>query len=335
MSTHNPSDDKGPLQNEMFVIATAIDNTSDETQTGRLKVRKDGGEDNQGTQPDGNLQHVSCLVNGWSQNGQDGKFPASNYTNGSKLVMLNLGSQGYVVLGALGNNENDDSQRDHHHEASDHSLKPPADAGSPKHHPHSRKDEGKSPTEGPYDTPTAYRKRNGTFNRQLPKGDSYQKINDEVQTEPYGGRRKRRSGENKIPDGNEVGRAITDGTKDATEFIKKVGGKELIDNAFDMIKNLKQTAEQGTQKKFDEALGGMGNIMGALAGIASMLSGISQGTKEQDKKILKAWLYQIYKDETGKDALDLFGKETTQYMVWEVQYVIDHPGIVIESTPTS
>ena len=53
----------------------------------------------------------------------------------------------------------------------------------------------------------------------------------------------------------------------------------------------------------------------------------SQNTQQQkqDKKaLMEAQLRQLYKTETGKEPLDIFGQETQEYQAWRTKYLKDH-----------
>lgn len=316
---HNPSDKDGPVQSQSFVQATIVD-INDPLQQGRVKVRILGEQDDESKIPDDQLQWVNCMVNGESQNRTVGTFPPHQYTVGSKIGMQNMGSQQYIVMGAMTNNEQDDGKRDSHPNAT--STSPTIVAGpmAPDSHAYSRHINGKFIHELEGFTQVAYSVMRGLTPSNIEKGDAVEDAVNKAPTKPYGGRRKAKKGEWD----NNVGKGIFPGSPNATKYLQEVGAKELVPNAISMIETLKETAKSAGNPKMPDSIGGMGNILGALAGIATMMQQAAKGSKEEDDEILEEWLRKIYKAETGKEPLDLYGNETIEYKKWRIAYLAAH-----------
>lgn len=108
--------------------------------------------------------------------------------------------------------------------------------------------------------------------------------------------------------------------------LEAAGVDETVKKARSMVDNLRKTIEGGLNPKMPDSVGGMGNIMSALSSIASLFSSASntQQNKQQQRTVMESTLRAIYKNETGKDALDIFGKETQEYKTWRTAYLALH-----------
>jgi len=115
-------------------------------------------------------------------------------------------------------------------------------------------------------------------------------------------------------------------TDKADKDLDAAGVKETVEKARAMVDNLRKTIEGGLNPKMPDSVGGMGNIMSALSSIASLFSSASNSSqnKQQQRTIMESTLRSIYKNETGKEALDVFGKETQDYKTWRTAYLALH-----------
>ena len=308
---HNPSNISGALQSQQTVVGIVIDD-NDPKQSGRCKVRILGHQDDIGKIPDDKLQWISCMVNGSPQIRQVGRS-GGTYLKGSKVVLQNLGLQGWVITGAVSNDENDPSKQDINHVATDHS---PMLINNGEN--------------------VAMRLFNGTSSRKLTAstqalyklmGTNSHLLQDPIAAihnlaptpEIYG---KRRS--IKVPAGQfksiGVERYIGE-VKNIQSFMSAKSIPALIPNALSMISQLKNTAMQGLNIPAIDSVGGLSNILGALQGISSMQSAANAGTAAADSDSLEAEYRRIYIAMTGKQPLDQFGNETLDYKTWRTNYI--------------
>lgn len=122
-----------------------------------------------------------------------------------------------------------------------------------------------------------------------------------------------------------VSKVAYKGEKKSDVDLKKAGHPETVKNAYDMVDNLRKTIKKNSEDPTaQEALGGEGNISGALAAVASLFQQAQQrveNQKQAKKEVLESYLRKYYKEATGKEALDLFGKETPDYQAWRTAYL--------------
>lgn len=110
--TYNPSDKDGWLQSQLISMGFVVSD-NDPEKSGRMKIRICGEQDDEGKIPDEKLPWVQCVTNNQPQLKHVGSF-GSNYRIGSKVLMVNLGQQGWTILGAMPNGEQDDKKTDIH-----------------------------------------------------------------------------------------------------------------------------------------------------------------------------------------------------------------------------
>jgi hypothetical protein len=329
MSTQNPSDKDGSVQSQLLQLCTVIDDCDPE-QGGRVKLRVLGEQDDQGKVPDNKCSWVQCVTNNKAQLRHSGSFPPQ-YKIGSKVLAINLGQQGLFVLGSVPNGEKDDSSSDIHPAARgkrkkvnnggtrDGNVARQSTAGSPLSGLHNllQVGEGKLPS-----TETAI---NGFLNNRIKNipfiGDILQDIVKKAQTES---KYNKRPGA-KVNEGEFKSFAnFAFNQMDMTNPTKEVQrlSQELIPNAVSMIEQLKKTAQSGQNILASNSVGGLGNILGAIQGIASMIKKEQNRNDQQDNQNnLEEELRRIYKELTGKEPLDQFGKETAQYIKWKEAYL--------------
>lgn len=321
MSKFNPDLMSGPLQSQHTVLAIIVDNGSSGKgpKDGSCLVRILGEHDNLAQQQDqGGLQWVKVEVPGKAQSRTVGSFPGHQYQVGTKVRMTNMGPQGWIINGAMANNLEDDQRRDVHHGATENSHTPWSDFGSPSFRgPPQRRIRGQPYQDIDPDSITGLGITNGIIPSTPPPPEDgvYSALNKTPTNDQYKRRIKPRLADKECKAGNEC----FDGNENATEFMKNVGAEEVVKNAQNMIEQLKKTAAGGLNIPMADSVGGMGNILGAIASVASMLAAIKQGTKEDDKKTLKDHLRSLYKTMTGKEPLDIYGNETLEYQKWEAE----------------
>jgi hypothetical protein len=314
MST-NPSNIDGIIQSQQCVVGIVVDD-NDPKQTGRCKIRILGHQDDIGKIPDDKLQWISPIVNGSPQIRQVGRF-GSTYLKGSKVVLQNLGLQGWAIAGALSNDENDPSKQDINHVATDNSPMLINNGQNVA----MRLFNGQSSRALTPSTQSLY-KLIGTNSHLLQ--DPIAAIHNLAPTpEIYG---KRTS--IKVPAGQfkSIGFERYFGeVKNVQSFMSGKSIPALIPNALGMIEQLKKTAIQGLNIPAIDSVGGLQNILGALQGISSMQSSANQGTATQDAANQEEELRRIYIALTGKQPLDRFGNETLEYKAWRTAYLNGEP----------
>lgn len=311
----NPSEKQGTLSSQMFVTAVVVDN-KDPNQTGRVRCRILGEQDDVGKIPDDKLPWYNCITNNQPQVGGIGSFPNGNYEVGSKIIMINMGQQGFFPIGSMPNNETDKSKQDRDMESTSTSKRDKTKFKIEKAF------EGKSIID--YSgTQNAMRMLNNRFNfLHTPNMNPKKAIHMMSGLPQYLGSR---SGI-KVPTGKPpftIG-SFAHNMGDVTNpqsFIKsKLGSKgEMIPNALSITETLKKTAAGKFQIPAITSIGGMGNFTGAISGIMSMMKQAKSGGQTTEKELT---LYEIYFQETQKNALDANKKETPEYKAWLKEYLI-------------
>jgi len=318
MSSSNPSNFKGNLQQQNWVVATIVDvdRDSDGPKDGSVKVKFDGEHgDEMGGQ---DLQWVKHVVNGETQMRQHGKWPPHQYQVGERVLVMNMGQQGWMILGSTGNSEKDDQRRDMHHEADNASYMPWSDMGGEDSHPWARIVQGKSVTELPPDP-------FGQFVYEGPPATPPQPedgVASATQKTPNANKYGKRIAQRLLNKEKRVGESPYPGDPNATTFSQNIGAEEQVKNAYNMIEQLKQTAQGDLNIPMPDALGGMGNIMGALASIAAFMSQVQQGSKKEDKKTIRDQIFAMYTRATGLQPLDIYGNETPTYIAYEKKQLV-------------
>lgn len=321
--SYNPSDKEGPLASQIFQYAVVVDD-KDPDESGRFKCRILGEQDDQGKIPDDKLPWVTCLTNNQPQLRQVGKFPGGNYAIGSKVMMCNLGQQGWVIMGAVTNQEKEKNKADRHDESTSTSPKKIVDAlgnvfnniiGGKGLFNKKTTDKGISP-----DTQTAYSLMNGILPSIPFTGDPIDPIKKMAKTEAKYDLR----GPAKVLEGFLSFGNVAFNKMDMTNPTKEVAkiSQELIPGAVSMIEQLKKTAQSGQNILATNSVGGLGNILGAIQGVASMIKKEKdRNTTQENADLLEEELRRLYKELTKKEPLNEFGKETAQYIKWKQAYL--------------
>lgn len=114
--------------------------------------------------------------------------------------------------------------------------------------------------------------------------------------------------------------AVNNTAKSALKTLGKNGN--LIDKALEMTQSMQSFAEKGGVVKPMDIIGGVQNFKSAIASVSSLMSSLSsQMGVEKEKDSLDEFLYQLYFEETGLQALDERGKETKEFKVWRKNYL--------------
>lgn len=310
----NPSEKYGPLASQMFVTAVVVDD-KDPSQRGRIKCRILGEQDDVAKIPDDKLPWYQCITNNESQVGGVGRFPNGNYGVGSKVIMINMGQQGFFPIGSMPNNETSKEKQDADMESTSQTKKDKTIAKKEK----SFGGKWHGDLEGTIQALMMLNNRMPYIN--VPNKNPKNLIHNMSGVPIYFGSR---SGI-KVQDGmfpfsfGSFPLNMAD-VSNPQKYIGTVLGKpgEMIPNSLSILESLKHTASSGMQVPSIASIGGMGNFLGAIMGILNMFK--SAGSKEKSQKELT--LYEIYKQETGLDALDKDKHETPEYTKWLEEYLI-------------
>lgn len=318
--TFNASDNRLGLGG--FQLGIVVDD-NDPTQTGRYKIRILGEQDDPKLEQV--LPWIPCMTNNQPQLRQVGKYPAGNYCIGSTVVLANMGQQGWIVLGATTNNLEDSKTQDSHRESRSKSPLKIIDAlgntfnrliaGLPAIN---KLVAGKGLTPS---TKTAYDIINGRLPTIDFSGDPISTILSQAKTEAKYKLR---------PDilvkagqfqsfANFAFNQLD--MKNPTKEVARIS-QELIPNAVSMIEQLKKTGSLGQNILASASVGGVQNIVGALAGIASLINALKNKDNDKDNQdLLEEELRKLYKQLFNKEPLNEFGKETAQYTKWKQAYL--------------
>lgn len=313
----NPSDDRGSLQYKSKVQAVVVDN-KDPNESGRVKCRILGEQDDEANIPDDSLPWYQCMTSNPQVRGV-GKFPAGDYEVGSKVILESIGQQEFIVVGAIPNNLQEKDVQDR-------------DMESTKSTRRKKLDAPKTPSitkvfEGDWlgkleSTRTALRMMNSKLRtsyqaKENPKED----LHNSSGIPEYLGRRmalKVKDGEYPTIGTFEHKRADL---LNAQKYIMDTLGTkaELIPRSLSILESLKKTARGSQNVPWDKSIGGLQNFISAVKGILDIVSFEKEGRKEKEERELT--LYEIYKLETGKNALDENGNETEEYKKWLEDYL--------------
>ena len=98
---------------------------------------------------------------------------------------------------------------------------------------------------------------------------------------------------------------------------QKLGEKgDLIKNSSKMIEKLKETIKGGSPSGAKSAVGGIGNVQGAMASIAKIGNGIKNNEDDFCDE-----LCDIYKEITGQECKDAQNKFTQLFFKWKKEYL--------------
>ena len=276
----NPSDTDGATQRQETVIGIVIDN-KDPEETGRVRVRILGEQDDQSVSDD-QLPWYPVLSNGFPQTGGVGRFPAGGmYLPGTRIVLRNVGQQGFLVEGSIPNSQTEKGKQDRH-PASTSTSTVEVRSGSGKTH-QIVLDGSKLLNELEKTTDSVMSYVNGEKSKVWKRvNDKVKKIVEEAATSIQFNERpsaRIKQGQKPMP----ISVKPWDFSINAQEFVKQIPNAELIQNSVSMLENLKKTAQQSLNPQQIMSLGGIGNIMGALQSILGFIN-LFKPKKKDDKK---------------------------------------------------
>jgi hypothetical protein len=315
--TNNPSDTKGPLQQQMFVEAVVVSD-KDPKKKGRFLCRIHGEQDDRGKIPDSKLSWYQCIVPNKSQLRGVGQFPPGRYAVGSKVMLLNLGQQAYKIIGSMANNEDDESTADIHPQVAQGQKKVTDIMGNVMNRWWNG---SKPPTQIPTNTQEAYNLLNNITKTIQHLGDPIDPIIKQAVTpDKYGKRPGAKVLEGQFKSfGREMFSKMD--MKNPTKEVQRLS-QELIPKAISMIETLKKTAQSGAAILATNSFGGLSNITSGLKGIASYTKAEQDRDNEADTaSLLEELLRQLYRLLMKKEPLDQNGRETVQYKKWKEAYL--------------
>lgn len=315
--SNNPNDRSGPIQTGQKGKGIIL-NRQDPLKQNRYLVAMQG--------MDGEIGQPQWMV--VKQQGMATRMlgGTTRYMVGDWVSLEQNGNSGQIfeITGAHENEKQDDQKRDKHYDASSEDPYKVSDGMGPvqtrvwdgwgkPEFSFGSVDMAKAWTNG-Y-TPTPYNPYKGdpveSAAKETPTSQKYGRNSPRVPPEEQG------LGTEKYPKAD---------PKKADKDLESAGVPETVKNAYKMVDNLRKTVEGGMNPQMPDSVGGMGNIMGALSAIASLFAAAqnTQQQKQENKTIMETTLRNIYKAETGKDPLDIFGKETLDYKTWRTNYLTTH-----------
>lgn len=277
---NNPSDIDGIIASQGTVMGVVVD-VNDPTQSGRVRIRMLG-EQPEGTIPDDELPWYPVMTNNMAQSRGVGMFPAGgNYLPGSRVMMRNMGQQGFILEGSVPNSKEDDGTMDRSTESKPGTYHLPGGRQRVKEYdgePHSKRyEQGNNTTD-------AISIHDGTKpTPQEKSNDRQQRINNEYQT-PQRFQTRPQNREESVGKPKSLGsHSPYSGDTNAQNAVKSVPRGEFVDNAINMMESLKKTAQNGSNPDMPDSVGGMGNIMGALSSILSNINKVKKTIPQPPK----------------------------------------------------
>lgn len=297
----NPSDRSGSTQRQDTVIGVVVSN-KDPLQTGRVKVRIVGEQDDMSVSDD-QLPWMPVLTNGFPQSGGVGRFPAGGmYLPGTRIVMRNVGQQGFIVEGSIQNSETQQGKEDRHPESTDTSPVTVRDGQDRMHRRVYQGSKQRNEVEPVTQAVMSIFNEGQNVWERIGEKEKIKKIVEEAKTSAqYLERSAARvlQGQNPMP----ISVNPWDFARNAQEFVKKVPNAELMKNAVSMIENLKKTAQQSLNPQQIMSLGGIGNVQGALQSILQFIKKHKPKKKDEEQseeeKKLEEELIKL--EERGRD----------------------------------
>lgn len=267
-TNNNPSDKSGATSRQDTVIGVVVDN-KDPNETGRIRVRIVGEQDDNSVS-DNDLPWYPVMTNGYPQVGGVGRFPAGGmYLPGSRIVMRNVGQQGFIIEGAIQSSETQQGKEGRHPESTSTSTVEVRGGEGRTHQ--TVLDGNKMINELDRTTSEAMRVLNGeaslVWKRETQK---IKKIIEEAKTSPQFNERssaRTKEGDSPMP----ISANPWDYAQNAQKFVQSIPNGELIKGATSMLDNLKKTAQNSSNPQQIMSLGGLNNIMGALQSVMSFI----------------------------------------------------------------
>lgn len=289
-------------------------NTKDPKKQGRVQVRLLGTQADQGKIPDSKLPWINVSQIGAAFRGV-GEFPP-NLRVGSKVILGMIGGQqNGCVIGCIPNQEESKNKQDQH---------PFANGDDPELYnamgnTSEKRIRGQSPTNQTTNTRQAYDDLNGLAASLWQNGNPLDAIINKTKIpEIFGGRLSAKA-LNHLSIGGvpHLGNLLN-----AQQFMQSAGAPELVKNAVSMLESLKNTATSGQNVLANLSVGGFGNILGMLQSVIALVnSEKNRNNQQEEKESLEELLRRLYKEITGKEPLDEFGKETVKYIKWKEAYM--------------
>ena len=301
-----------------FTQAVVI-SCKDPKKQGRVLCRILGTQDDQGKIPDQKLAWIPAAQAGAAFRGV-GEFPP-NLRVGSKVILGAIGGQqNQCIIGCLPNQADQKQQRDQHPFVTGENP----DLYNALGNTAEKRITGSltSPAGQKRTTEQAYKGLGGLFGEAIAIFTGNNPLSAIIKTakipDIYGGRLAAKAAD-----------LISTGSfkyagdlLNAQTFMKSVGSQELIPNAVSMLESLKATATSGLKIPPIQAVGGLQNILGAISGIAALVKQEQdRDDKKDEKQAQEEFLRMLYKQITGKEPLDEFGKETVKYIKWKQAYL--------------
>jgi len=278
----NPSDKSGLTREQSVVIGVVVDN-KDPNETGRIKVRIVGEQEDLSQVPDDKLPWYPVLTNGYSQTKGVGRFPAGGaYLPGTRIMMQNLGQQGFVVIGSLTNSETTPGKEDRHPEST--STSPVKVRDGQREHRRILRG-GQQLNELETITSAVLSIMNSETPIQWTRvgpNDKKRGINIAAGSPQYNERESARIPEGQKPMPFSV--LPWDLGRNSQRQVQSTPRSELIDGAVNMLESLKKTAETGSNPRMPNSIGGMNNIINALTSIMNLIKKHKKKKDEEDQQ---------------------------------------------------
>lgn len=259
-------DNQNPTDNSFHqsgVNAIVVD-TLDPDKRGRVRCRILGEQENI---PLEKLPWIDCMGSG-AQVAGVGMWPNPGYQVGSKVVLLNQGQQGYLVMGAIGNSDKDQNKADIHPAATD---------TSPTLTRFGKGPNNRQPLlDGAPIDPRVQRgieaaMKIGSLKETLPNWQKANPLEAILQKAPtlsqYGYR-----SSIKIPETHDLAKSIgmfKSAGMNAQQFMKGKNIAGPIKDAADIIESLKKV--NGKSPSITNGLGGFSRLLSMLTGILSFI----------------------------------------------------------------
>ena len=316
MSLHDPSNPSDFAQGLGGFAQGVVISTKDPKKRGRVRIRLLGTQADKGKIPDSKLPWIPVSQLGAGFGGV-GEFPP-NLRVGSKVIIGSVGGQqNGCVIGCIPNQDENKNRADQHAFVSG---EDPEFYNAMGNTAEKRIRGGlTSPTGQPTTTAHVENLLKDMGSIFFTNGKSLESVINKTKIpDLFGGRLAA-----KALDHTGIGNVPFVGDLlNAQKFMQSSNAKELIPNAINMLEQLKKTAQSGQNILATASVGGLGNILGAVAGIAALVKKEKDRNNQQEQQeSLEELLRRLYKEITGKEPLDEFGKETAQYIKWKEAYM--------------
>lgn len=317
---YNPSDENAGTPGGRY-YGYIID-VKDPQKQGRVLVQPIGG--GEGFKEAGECQWITVnMTQGGRKGGAVGMSPPSSGLIPSDVVILSsLGQQTWEVTGVVSKVDPNDQTGDIHPHAKEKQTKftnenHNSDPGNPGYTLTSYAEEWVKEQKESFFGRFAKARR--WLNSQIPANN---KLGNWVQTVlqgqiPQDFNFRKPTRQKTKAQGMEQYKGILD---DTTRFMQQVQMPPIFSSSYSMIQNLQATARSGQNINHFASVGGAQNVVTAIQNAASYFTQINNQNQETEEDSIKAFLYQLYREETGKEPLDENRNETEDYKLWEIEY---------------